>query len=395
MDATVSLLHELLREESKFMHAARWKSFWATIDALLMGGQLWLTALGRARAGKGAAAKHAIKAVDRLLGNCILFVERQNVYAALIRILLVRCPRPVLLVDTCEAQVGKFVLTASVAWDGRSCPIFSCVVPQVKPKQRDLIRFLEQLARVLPYGCEPIIVADAGFESGWFDAIEAMGWDYVGRIRNRARFLVDSRWVSLSTLQKRARSRPRSLQAFYPKTFPRKRRIVLSQRRKSSHRQHLTKRGVPYQRKDDKRYRKGAKEPWVLATSLKCNAAAVVNIYATRMQIEENYKDAKNHRWGWSLRHSKSRSDSRLEILMLICTIASFVQQTVGCAAEQLKLHHKYQANTVRDRRVLSLFYLGGLVMHTLDLELINKKVLRGVIARVRAKIRSHAEAAT
>ena len=51
-----------------FMHAARWQSFWRSVGALIKGEQLWLTGIGRARAGDGRQ-KHSIKAVDRLLGN--------------------------------------------------------------------------------------------------------------------------------------------------------------------------------------------------------------------------------------------------------------------------------------------------------------------------------------
>ena len=45
--------------------------------------------------------------------------------------------------------------------------------------------FLKELKRVLPLGCQPIVITDAGFRSPWFRAVEAIGWHWVGRIRNR------------------------------------------------------------------------------------------------------------------------------------------------------------------------------------------------------------------
>lgn len=46
-------------------------------------------------------------------------------------------------------------------------------------------KFLDTLAQVLPEGCRPIMVTDAGFRSPWFRNVEALGWSYVGRVRNR------------------------------------------------------------------------------------------------------------------------------------------------------------------------------------------------------------------
>ncbi|XXF08310.1 transposase [Pseudomonas sp. D2-3] len=38
---------------------------------------------------------------------------------------------------------------------------------------------------MLPDQCVPILVTDAGFHRPWFQAVEAKGWYYVGRVRNR------------------------------------------------------------------------------------------------------------------------------------------------------------------------------------------------------------------
>jgi hypothetical protein len=88
-----------------------------------------------------------------------------------------------------------------------------------------------------------------------------------------------------------------------------------------------------------------------------------VNIYAQRMQIEQNYRDTKNHRWGWRFDQTRSRSNERLEMLLLIGAIATFIVLGFGCLAEKLQLHRRFQANTVGHRRVLSLFTLGLFVV--------------------------------
>ena len=38
---------------------------------------------------------------------------------------------------------------------------------------------------MLPANCCPCILSDAGFKNPWFKAVASLGWDYVGRIRNK------------------------------------------------------------------------------------------------------------------------------------------------------------------------------------------------------------------
>jgi hypothetical protein len=46
-------------------------------------------------------------------------------------------------------------------------------------------QFLLHLARALGPSTRPIIVTDAGFDNPWCRAVLALGWDYIGRIRER------------------------------------------------------------------------------------------------------------------------------------------------------------------------------------------------------------------
>jgi hypothetical protein len=144
---------------------------------------------------------------------------------------------------------------------------------------------------------------------------------------------------------------------------------------------------------DDRNYRRGAHEPWVLTTSLTARPSAVVAAFALRMHIEETFRDVKNLRWGWSLRHCGSRSRNRLEALLLIGAIALLVQQIAGCAAESLELHREHQANTERRRRVLSIFVLGGLVLRGGDATRLTASALAEAFAQVRSHVREQAAA--
>ena len=84
-----------------------------------------------------------------------------------------------------------------------------------------------------------------------------------------------------------------------------------------------------------------------------------MKLYATRMQIEEAFRDTKNAKLGISLEFANSKTPVRFDILLLIGALMIYILWCIGFAAEKLKYHHSLQANTVKDRRVLSHVYLG------------------------------------
>ena len=77
--------------------------------------------------------------------------------------------------------------------------------------------------------------------------------------------------------------------------------------------------------------------------------------------------DAKSTRFGLSLSHARTTSEERANVLLLLASLAHLFALLIGIAAEALHLERRYQANTVRTRRVLSLATLGRLVAATDD----------------------------
>ncbi len=77
------------------------------------------------------------------------------------------------------------------------------------------------------------------------------------------------------------------------------------------------------------------------------------------MQIEEAFRDTKNHRVGFSVSESLTRHQQRLEILLLIGALATLLTWLIGVLAELKQWHWQYQSNTNRTRRVLSTFFIG------------------------------------
>lgn len=81
------------------------------------------------------------------------------------------------------------------------------------------------------------------------------------------------------------------------------------------------------------------------------------------MQIEQNFRDEKSGRFGFGLREGRNYSAGRLEVLVLIATMVSVVMWLSGYNLENRRIHMKYQANTIKPRRVISLLMLAENVL--------------------------------
>jgi hypothetical protein len=92
-------------------------------------------------------------------------------------------------------------------------------------------------------------------------------------------------------------------------------------------------------------------------------ATQIVDHFATRMQIEEAFRDLKSARYGMGFELNRSRSRERLAALLLIALLSFFVLWLIGQAALARNLQFRYQSNTRRARPVHSLFNLACLIV--------------------------------
>lgn len=121
---------------------------------------------------------------------------------------------------------------------------------------------------------------------------------------------------------------------------------------------------------NSKKYAKSAKEPWVIVTSLPHRhntAKKVIKLYRMRMQIEQSFRDLKDKRYGFRFPESKTKNRLRLENLLIIALLATFAIWLAGQAAIEKKWHYQIQANTVRNKNVLSIAFIGIYVLRKLD----------------------------
>jgi hypothetical protein len=236
-------------------------------------------------------------------------------------------------------------------------------------------RFLQRFHQMIPAHCHPIIVTDAGFPGPWFRDVEALGWDWIGRIRNSIKYFQQDtqRWCDIRSPYHEATPRIRHLGV-----------LCLAPRQRYWFRLYLVRAyqrrpGRPPKRKpyssNDKLYRRLHRAPWLLATSLPHHRGAanlIRRAYARRMEIEEPFRDLKSHRWVFPLRYAQTKNPRRPEMLLLIALLANFILWLLGLATKARRWERHFQANTERRRSVLSTVFLGrGLLRnHRLKLTL-------------------------
>ncbi len=360
------------------MHKMRRLSLFFAIESSMNGGSLSVTGLGRNISSK-AKEKHQIKRVDRLCSNPKLHQEIDFIYASMAFLLAGRLHRPVIHIDWSDLDERKqhFLIRASLAVRGRSLTLYEEVHPlktKEKPKTHQL--FMEMLQAMLPTNCKPIIVTDAGFRIPWFRLVESFGWDYVGRVRNRTHCQKqnDNGWYPIKTLYQLATQRPKNL-GFYllgEKQSFKSRMVVLW--RKSKGRKDKTATGERARKsKKSRACAEREKEPWLLATSLpkETNSSKqIVKIYATRMQIEESFRDLKS---GLKMNDCGTRIAKRLEVLLVIAAIAQYLLYLLGLTVKAAEKHWQYQANSIKHRNVLSNQFIGLRAYKDKQLRLLKK----------------------
>lgn len=347
------------------IHAKRANSLFETAWSLTDGARLTISSMGANKAGQ-ANVKHKIKSVDRLVGNKTLQNEIPTIYKDFFESVIQCAPVLYILVDwsgCCRQDIH--MLRASIVYTGRSLTIYNEVHPQSKYGNREVQRnFLAALRRMIPLGKKVVIITDAGFSTQWFDAVLNLGWDYIGRLTSYTmlNFGLKNEWIKVEKFHQTRTSRVKYLgNALIGKCSetPVKGNIY-RYKGKCKNRKEKTK--YP---EHNKRFSALYKNPWILATSLKSNEYSgncIKNLYKDRMQIEQNFRDEKNTRFGFGWRLGRTNDMNRLAVLCLIGHLASFFLLYIGLKAEKLNLHKKFQVNTSK-KRVLSLLTLAKLVI--------------------------------
>ena len=342
------------------LHAKRAAACQRAVAAVVLGAALSLSgiALG-VRSVTGY--RHRVKSVDRLLGNGALHAARAQLYAALAARWLTGVGQLLLVIDWSDLTPDQrwHWLRASVAVEGRSVTLYEEVHPQHRLGNLKVHRqFLARVAELLPPGCEPIVMTDAGFHSTWFRAVTARGWAFIGRIRGRDMVQRGAGpWIRGTALYGHATQQARDLGPHaYVRSHPIEARLVLVKLpARGRHRRNIY--GHRRASRTSRKCARAASDPWLLAASRRLDhlsAHTIVRLYAQRMRIEQSFRDTKNLRFGQGLSITRSHTRERLQMLLLIGHLAAFVQRLIGEAAKARQLELNFMATHRRTRPEIS-----------------------------------------
>ncbi|WP_351017553.1 IS4 family transposase [Shewanella sp. AC91-MNA-CIBAN-0169] len=370
------VLSKCLSFVTPLMHKTRRQSLFSAIESAMNGGSLSITGLGRDIQSQ-AMDKHKIKRVDRLCSNGHLHRDIEFIYTRMIYLLVGKMKQPIIHIDWSDLDDRKqhFLIRASLAAQGRSLTLYEEIHPlNKKEKPKTHLRFLTKLKAILPNDCKPIIVTDAGFLIPWFKQILSLNWDYVGRFRNRThckKCLVDD-WYPVKQLYVQASARAKSLGVYFlGEQVSFKSRLVIFKRNAKGRKDKVATGDKARRSKQSRASAEREKEPWLLATSLcssSTTAKRIVKIYATRMQIEESFRDVKT---GLKMNDSGTRDQHKLGVLLLIACLSQFILYLFGLAVKAADKHRQYQANSIKHRNVLSNQFIGLRAYKDKDLKLL------------------------
>jgi hypothetical protein len=395
MNNAIKLIHNHLINDCPEIHAVRLQSVMDIASALQKSQNLSMASMGR-KVDSSSNIKNKIKKVDRLESNRHLHGELEVLYSGLsqyvFKYISYEASAPVIidvcyLKDNCAVQM----LSAEIALKGRSLPLYRDVFNQGELKKR-ASKFISTLKELLPSNKPVIIIMDAAFGEDWLKAIELAGWHWLVRIRQGKNIQLESNteWVSVKDFIPTIGLRSKCYKdAQIMVKHGRRCRLVTV--RKSAKKDRRKPQFMPRNDKaGNNSFRLSAKEPWILATNLpnEYNTTHIINLYKKRMQIEESFRDMKSHRFGLSGRYISTTCVYRWGVKMLLASIVQIVFWIIGVIGHSQNFQKVFQANTVKDKKVFSYFFLGQLIVEhdKLDELIIDYKNIREIIANELAR---------
>lgn len=368
---TQPVLQKFLAVSLPDIHQRRREVLAAAVDAVAQGSRVGITSMGRGLSGT-TRIKHRVKRMDRLVGNQRLLSERDRYYAAIIQRLLVHCSQPIILIDWSDFSSDRQqqLLRASVPAGGRAITIYEELHPYRLLANRTVQhRFLDQLKQLLPAGCRPIIIADAGFKVPFFRYVEQLGWHWLGRIRGRDYLMWEGAprdWIPAKSLYALASPRAQDLGlALWVRRAPLAGRLVLMRHPRQG-RKDRTLQGRARRSGLSRTHARRAREPWLLIASPslhRLTARQIVRLYKTRMQIEENFRDTKSASYGLGIARQRYTTYERALNLLLIAALAGFVLWMIGCLARVRRWDRLVRVNSTSRQADYSTLTLARLVI--------------------------------
>jgi hypothetical protein len=331
------LVFEIFAEQ---LHAKRCLSLANAVIGAMHAETLSIHGLGRGMAfARQVSTKHAIKQVDRLLGNGGLCLD--DAFMAWARWVIGERPEIVVAIDWTEYaddahhRIALYLITDH----GRATRLVWKTVRSEDLKQRrseyeaDVLRALRE---IVPVHVRVTVLGDRAFgDASLYELCDdVLHFDYVFRFRE-------------CILVRDTDGEPRPARDFVPRDG--------------------TARRIDGGRVTGKKYLVAGvvcvhdpamKEAWCLVTSRPDAAQDIVALYGRRFTIEETFRDEKDPHFGMGVLNTTIGEPARRDRLHLVLAVASTLLTLVGKAGENAGAYRTLKANT-SPRRQHSLFAQG------------------------------------
>ena len=333
------------------MHAARVLSLANSVQGVLHCATLGVTAIGKALAqAKGLLPRSGVKQVDRLLSNSKLDVWR--LYKNWVPHVVGERTELVVALDWTDFDDDDqtTICLNLLTNHGRATPLVWRTVTKSglqgnRSDTEDIL--LLRLKEVLPAQVKKVtVLADRGFGDVKLYGLLAneLGWNFVIRFRG---------CIGVESHHGETR---RAEEWLHPTG-----RAALLRNARVTEARYLLPAVLAVKQK-------GMKDAWYLASNLDgASATELIKLYGRRFSIEENFRDAKDWRFGMGLVHVRIKDCDRRDRMLLISAMAVVLLTLLGAASEATGLDKDLKVNTVK-HRTNSLFnqgvyYYGALPM--------------------------------
>jgi len=174
----IALLQNLLTKSQAVEHKKRAESVTKAVAALVHGGHLSLTSIGRNRL-EAIQPRSKIQSTDYLLGNDKLYREIESVYQVHAHSILGSRKEIDLLVDwSTLVSGGSHLLRASIVCKGRSMTLYDEIHPESLLGNSEIQgKFLRQLKKIIGCDIKVTMISEAGFKTDFFEQVNSCGFE--------------------------------------------------------------------------------------------------------------------------------------------------------------------------------------------------------------------------
>jgi hypothetical protein len=324
------------------MHAARVLSLANSVQGVLHAAALGVTTIGKALAqARGLMPRSGVKQVDRLLSNAKLDVW--GLFAGWVPHVVGERTELVVALDWTDFDDDDqtSICINLLTNHGRATPLVWRTLTKSGLKgnrsdAEDMV--LLRLKEVLPAHVTKVtVLADRGFGDV----------KLYGLLTNELRWHFIIRFRGCIGVERADGETKKAEQWLHPTG-----RAVLLRNARVTEERYLLPAVVAVKQK-------GMQDAWYLASNLEgASAAELIKLYGRRFTIEENFRDAKDWRFGMGLVHVRIKDCDRRDRMLLISAMAVVLLTLLGAASEATGLDRELKVNTVK-RRTNSLFNQG------------------------------------